>query len=180
MDGLNDYRRVRVADVLSDFRALQHHIAAAPTEPPNIEDYYTEGWAALRQCAIDGHHILECAADTSVPEEEDEAEQEKAELKQILLDSYARRHEAQKIYLRQTAAQSWIVNREAVLQGGRPHQGNLSLLAACDQQLRAELSTITDEIVYDELLLSDQAMGRWTAEDPSLRRVQRWLRARRR
>ncbi|ROT41412.1 hypothetical protein SODALDRAFT_322546 [Sodiomyces alkalinus F11] len=180
MDGLNHRRTVRVADVLSDFRTLQYHIAAAPTEPLNVEDYYTEGWAALRQCAIDGHHILECAADTRVPEADGEAEQEKAELKQILLDSYARRHEAQKIYLRQAAAQRWIENREAILQGGRPHTGNRSLLRACDQQLRAELSMITDEVVYHELQISDQTMGRWTDEDPSLRSVQRWLRARRR
>lgn len=81
---MNDYRRVRVAEVLSDFRTLQYHIAAAPTEPPNVEDYYTEGWAALRQCALDGLHILECGADTSVPEEDGEAEQEKAELKQYV------------------------------------------------------------------------------------------------
>jgi hypothetical protein len=75
-----------VAEILDDFRTLQYYIAAAPTEPPNTDDHYTEGWAALRQCAIDGQHILECAADTSVPTPDGgEEEQRKAELKQYVL-----------------------------------------------------------------------------------------------
>ena len=42
-----------------------------------------------------------------------------------------------------------------------------------------ELSTTTDENIYAELQVQDSAMGRWTAEDPSLRSVLRWLAARR-
>ncbi|KAF6821925.1 hypothetical protein CPLU01_12321 [Colletotrichum plurivorum] len=198
MDGLNEFRVTRVAEVLSDFRTLQYYIAAAPTDPANTEDYYTEGWAALRQCSLDGQHILNCAADTSVPQASGGPhEQEKAELKQsvardgeswtstadqtrrCLLDSFARRHECQKIYLRQAAAQRWVSNRDDVLQGGRPNARTQAHLMACDQQLRAELATITDETIYNELQASDASMGRWTAEDPSLRGVQRWLRARR-
>lgn len=80
---VNDFRTARVAEILDDFRTLQYYIAAVPTEPQDSEDHYTEGWAALRQCAIDGQHILECAADTSVPEPGGgEEEQRKAELKQ--------------------------------------------------------------------------------------------------
>ncbi|CCF47431.1 hypothetical protein CH063_15824 [Colletotrichum higginsianum] len=83
MDGLNMYRTIRVGEVLSDFRTLQYYIAAAPTDPTNMEDYYTEGWAALRQCSLDGQHILDCAADTSVPTVNGgPLEQEKAELNQ--------------------------------------------------------------------------------------------------
>jgi hypothetical protein len=44
---------------------------------------------------------------------------------------------------------------------------------------RQELAAITDEVVYTELQTSDMTMGRWTAEDPSLRAVQRWVRTRR-
>ncbi|KAI1211672.1 uncharacterized protein F4807DRAFT_458567 [Annulohypoxylon truncatum] len=209
MDGLNEYRTARVADILADFRNLQYFIAAAPTDPSNIDDYYTEGWAALRQCAIDGQHILNCAADVTVPQANGgEAEQQRAELKQcveylaksitnavdfpsktrkpltlnpfcrILLDAYSRRHEGQKIYLRQAAAQRWIEYRETILQGQRPKSSHRRQLRACDEQLRGELSRITDEYVYQELQTSDMAMGRWTAEDPSLRSVQRWVRAR--
>ncbi|KAF2967635.1 hypothetical protein GQX73_g5925 [Xylaria multiplex] len=178
MDGLNDYRTARVAEVLSDFRTLQYYIAAAPTDPQHTEDYYTEGWAALRQCALDGQHILNCAADVTVPQARGEEEQAKAELKQVLLDAIARRHEAQKIYLRQAAAQRWIEYREQVLQGHRPSSSNRRQLKACDEQLRSELSQITDESIYQELQASDIGMGRWVAEDPSLRAVQRWVRAR--
>ncbi|KAK3377691.1 hypothetical protein B0H63DRAFT_547284 [Podospora didyma] len=180
-DGLNEYRTSRVAEVLSDFRTLQYYIAAAPVSPADMDDYYTEGWAALRQCAIDGQHILNCAADITVPRTTGgPEEQAKAELKQVHLDAYARRHEGQKIYLRQAAAQRWVEWREQILMGGRPHSGNQSQLRACDQQLRAELATITDETIFQELLASDLNMNRWTDEDPSLRAVQRWVRARRR
>lgn len=55
----------------------------------------------------------------------------------VLLDAYARRHEAQKIYLRQAAAQRWIEYREQVLQGGRPTSRNQSQLRHYDHQLRA-------------------------------------------
>ncbi|KAK1966293.1 hypothetical protein LY78DRAFT_57771 [Colletotrichum sublineola] len=171
---------MRVAEVLSEFQTLQYYIAAAPTEPANMEDYWTEGWAALRQCSLDGQHILNCAADTSVPQVGGGlAEQEKAELKQCLLDAFARRHECQKIYRRQAVAQQWISTRDSILQGERPNSRNGSYLRACDQQLRAALSTITDDAIYNDMQASDSLMGRWTAEDPSLRAVQRWLRARR-
>lgn len=42
-----------------------------------------------------------------------------------------------------------------------------------------ELAQINDEMIYNELKNSDINMGRWTAEDPSLRAVQRWVRSRR-
>ncbi|KAL7814074.1 hypothetical protein V8C26DRAFT_430001 [Trichoderma gracile] len=198
---VNECRTARVAEVLSDFRTLQYYIAAGPVEPENEEDYYTEGWALLRQCTVDGQYILDVAADTRVPAAQGgEEEQAKAELQQwvspdgflttgaeltsrlqrVLLDAYARRHEAQKILLRQAAAQRWIGYREQVLQGQRPHPGNHAQLQALDNQLRAELAAISDEYIYTELLTQDQAQSRWTMEDPSLRRIQRWLQSRRR
>ncbi|KAK4158584.1 hypothetical protein C8A00DRAFT_39301 [Chaetomidium leptoderma] len=179
-DGLNEYRTARVAELLSDFRTLQYYIAAADCNPANMDDYYTEGWAALRQCALDGQHILNCAADVSVPRASGGPdEQAKAELKQVNLDAYGRRHEGQKIYLRQAAAQRWVEWRDQILMGGRPHSGIQPQLEVCDQQLRIELASISDEVVYSELQASDMNMGRWTAEDPSLRAVQRWVRTRR-
>lgn len=80
---MNECRTARVAEILSDFRTLQYYITSAQCDPENPDDYYTDGWAILRQCAIDGHHILECAADTRVPVAQGgEEEQMKAELKQ--------------------------------------------------------------------------------------------------
>lgn len=57
-------------------------------------------------------------------------------LQRILLDAYARRHEGQKILLRQAAAQRWIEYRDQILQGQRPHPGNHAQLQAIDNQLR--------------------------------------------
>lgn len=80
---VNDFRTARVAEVLSDFQSIQYFIAAAPVDPPNMDDYYTEGWATLRQSNMDGQRILNCGADTSVPEANGGAEEQaKAELKQ--------------------------------------------------------------------------------------------------
>ena len=80
---MNDERTARVADLLSDFRNLQFWIAGTPVEPDHPDDYHTEGWAALRQCYIDGQHILNCAADTRVPRASGgPEEQAKAELQQ--------------------------------------------------------------------------------------------------
>lgn len=79
----NKERRARVADLLSDFTQLQQYIAAAPDTPEDMDDYYTEGWKVLRQCSIDGQHILNCGADTTVPRARGgQEEQDKAELQQ--------------------------------------------------------------------------------------------------
>lgn len=80
---VNEFRAARVAEVLNDFRTLQYYIVNAPVDPSNMDDYYTEGYAALRQCAIDGQHILDTGADTAVPlTTGGPDEQDKAELKQ--------------------------------------------------------------------------------------------------
>ena len=55
----------------------------------------------------------------------------------VLLDAYSRRHEAQKIYLRQAAVQNWIGWRESTLNGERPHSGHRAGLEQCDAALRA-------------------------------------------
>lgn len=82
---VNYQRSARVADLLSDFRNLQLYIAEVPVDPENQDDYYTEGWAALRQCSIDGQHILNCAAETRVPRVRGgPEEQDKAELQQYV------------------------------------------------------------------------------------------------
>lgn len=50
----------------------------------------------------------------------------------MLLDAYARRHEGQKIYLRQAAAQRWVGWRESVVNGGCRQE-----MEGMDGQLRA-------------------------------------------
>ncbi|KFY13880.1 hypothetical protein V492_03003 [Pseudogymnoascus sp. VKM F-4246] len=135
---VNDARGTRVADLLSDFRSLQHSIASVSCDPPHPDDFYTEGYAALRQCSVDGQHVLNVAADTRVPTGRGgQAEQEKAELTQVLLDSFSRRHEAQKICMRQSAAMRWVALRDGVLMGMRPDPSHVPALVSCDQALRA-------------------------------------------
>lgn len=83
---VNDFRTIRVAETLGDFQSIQYFIAAAPVDPPNMDDYYTEGWCTLRQCNIDGQHVLNCGADTSVPVTTGGPdEQAKAELRQSVV-----------------------------------------------------------------------------------------------
>lgn len=92
---VNYQRTARVADLLSDFRDLQLYIADMPVDPENQDDYYTEGWAALRQCYIDGQHILNCAAETRVPRVRGgPEEQEKAELQQYVYACSPTGHDA--------------------------------------------------------------------------------------
>jgi hypothetical protein len=80
---VNHYRTTRVAEVLSDFRILQHQIASLPDIPPSDADYYTKGWTVMRQCGADGLHILHCSEDVDVPRVFDaEPEQQKLELAQ--------------------------------------------------------------------------------------------------
>ena len=86
---MNDQRTARVAELLLDFRTLQYWIAAAPADPQDQNDYHTEGWAALRQCSIDGQHILNCAAETRVPRVRGgPEEQAKAELQQYVTNAF--------------------------------------------------------------------------------------------
>lgn len=176
MGDLNEYRIQRVAEVLSDFRDLQHCIAAANITAPCQADYYTAAWTLLRQCSTDGQFILDCAADVSYPVGRNEHEQKKLELQHVLLDAYARRHEAQKIYMRQLAAQRCISARKQVLEAtGGPHPSNHLRLQACNIQLEQEVEQITDEFVYLDMLSGDQSLGRWTVEDPGLYDILNWL-----
>ncbi|OAA57714.1 hypothetical protein ISF_06955 [Cordyceps fumosorosea ARSEF 2679] len=177
MGDLNEFRTHRVADVLSDFCNLQRCIASANTTAPSQADYFSPAWTLLRQCATDGQFILDCSADVSRPVGRTEHEQQKLELQHVLLDAYARRHEAQKIYLRQMAAQRCISDRKHILDssGGRPNPSNQLLLHSCDVQLQQELQQITDEFIYLDMLSGDQNLGRWTAEDPGLYDILNWL-----
>lgn len=80
---VNPQRIARVADLLADFQNLQSYIVAAPNNPPDQDDYYTEGWATLRQCYYDGQHILNAAEEHHAPQARGgPEEQEKAELLQ--------------------------------------------------------------------------------------------------
>ncbi|KAJ2971248.1 hypothetical protein NQ176_g7785 [Zarea fungicola] len=179
MGDLNEHRIARIAEVLADFRNLQHTIAATNISAPSQTEHFTPAWTLLRQCATDGQYILDRAADLSFPVGQNDQEQRTLELLEVLLDAYARRHEAQKIYMRQIAAQRCILARKQVLDAtGSPNASNEQQLYACDVQMQQELQQITDEYVYVDLLSNDQSLGRWTAEDPGLYDIISWLHTR--
>src|SRR4051812_3186277 len=73
-----------------------------------------------------------------------------------MLDAYSRRHEAQKIYLRQQAAQRWIGWRDSVLQGQKPHQGHTAQLGQCDSALRV-VSSKLERMIQDQPLITSRS-----------------------
>lgn len=158
---VNEHRIARIAEVLADFRNLQHTIAATNISAPSQTEHFTPAWTLLRQCATDGQYILDRAADLSFPVGQNDQEQRTLELLEcvptllhtcqsqngqligfiivfrVLLDAYARRHEAQKIYMRQIAAQRCILARKQVLDAtGSPNASNEQQLYACDVQMQ--------------------------------------------
>jgi len=137
MDQLNDYRATRISEVFSDFISLQHLIASAPIEPSPSETCYPKGWLVLRQSLLDGRHVLECAADTTVPSEQNKEDLKRVELRRILLDAYSRRHIALKIYMRQVRAQNWMAHWQRGLHEGSAKQFVQSELQAFDDQFQS-------------------------------------------
>jgi len=53
----NHARAMRVAEVVSDYRNLQHYIAQINARP-NAEEFYLEGYALIRACVADAQAVL--------------------------------------------------------------------------------------------------------------------------
>ncbi|KAF2458791.1 hypothetical protein BDY21DRAFT_211891 [Lineolata rhizophorae] len=173
-DGLNDARALRVAEIMTDFRNLQHYIAAIRASP-TAEEYYLEGYTILRACVAEAQALL---AAPPFPETGSggggtgDGEAEKRQLRSVIYDASIRRFQCQRAYLRATAAMRWINSRAAVLHGDRPSSAHAAQLAQVDQSLRTELASITDERVHYSLYNQDATEGKWTAEDPPLEAIQ--------
>ncbi|KZF19035.1 hypothetical protein L228DRAFT_251593 [Xylona heveae TC161] len=175
-DGLNDTRAMRVAEIMNEFRVLQLRIAQIKVYPTAAE-YQEEGYVILRQCSSEGQSLLSAPFSAAAGSGSGgSGEQEKAQLRRIIVDASARRFKAQKIYLRATAAMRWINSRNAVLQGQKPHAGHAASLRAIDATLRAELNGISDERVLTDIRSADHQNGRWIQEDPPLQSILAWLR----
>ncbi len=56
---------MRVAEIMNDFRSLQHYIAQIKANP-SPEEYYEEGYAILRQCAADAQAVLAAHYDSGL------------------------------------------------------------------------------------------------------------------
>ncbi|KAI9800684.1 MAG: hypothetical protein M1825_004006 [Sarcosagium campestre] len=173
-DGLNDHRAIRVAEVMNAFRSLQHYIIQAKVDPQWPEDYHEQGYAILRQC-IEQAQILLAVNFNFAPTQGGSQEQEKMQLKRVLLDAHTRRFQAQKIYSRAMAARKWAISRHALLQGQKSHAGHVPALRALDRNLQADLSRVTDEAVHAEVRAVDVRAGRWVAEDATLNDIRQWM-----
>lgn len=156
----NERRAIRVAELMNDYRTLQHYIVQVQATPSN-GDYNEEGYSILRQCSNDAQALLS-ATFTDMQSGGAGLEGEKGQLqgylsppldadctpfvamltggvssKRIMIDASVRRFLAQRIYLRATAATRWASSRAAILQGHKAHAGHALALQQVDNQLRA-------------------------------------------
>lgn len=176
-DGFNHARAMRVAEIMSDFRTLHRHIASVRlTYAP--EDHNLEGFVVMRQCVAEAQSVLNQPFSSSAVHPRGDEEQEKSQLRQILMDASLRRFKVQKIYMRASAAQRWITARNAILKGQRPQIHHMAALQQITRTLRSELGSITDARVELTLRSSDAAQNKWLAEDPSLAVISQMLRPR--
>ncbi|KAF2197391.1 hypothetical protein GQ43DRAFT_451735 [Delitschia confertaspora ATCC 74209] len=170
-DGLNDARAIRVAEIMTDFRNLQYYLSQLSASP-TAEEYYLEGYALLRQCTDEARQILAAPfAGSTASSPSGNPEQEKVQLRRIIVDAAVRRFRCQRAYLRAHAGQRWMNSRNSILRGQKPNASHFSALAAADNALRMELLAITDEHVNNTLRSQDAAQGKWLAEDPSLAQI---------
>ena len=70
---------MRVAEIVQDFRALQHQISQVQAVPLPV-DYNSHGYALLQQCIAEGHTTLHAEFRSSPSSPDGDPEQEKQAL----------------------------------------------------------------------------------------------------
>ncbi|KAI4766019.1 hypothetical protein E4T52_00331 [Aureobasidium sp. EXF-3400] len=175
---VNEARAMRIAEILSDFRHLQHYIANIRANP-SAEDYYEEGYCVLRQCAEEAHALLAQPYDCQGPEPDGDCEQEKAQLQRVMLDASVRRFKIQQTYLKASAALRWVNSRNAILGANRPQTIHTPALQQITNTMRAELASVTPARVELALRSQDSIQGKWLAEDPTWSTMEESIRSRR-
>lgn len=149
---------MRIAEIISDYRNIQTHIANMRTSP-SAEEYHEECHTILRQSVAAAQTLLAHPFQPPSPGakgSDDEAI--KSQLRQyispifqqasaladsqltpacrVIFDAAIRRFRAQKIYLQATAALRGVSNRSRVLQGQRPTAAHGPALQRISNQLR--------------------------------------------
>lgn len=173
-DGLNDARAIRVAEIITDYRNLQHYLNQLQATP-TAEEYYLEGYSLLRECSAEARTVLATPFATTSGTPGGDPEREKQQLKAIITDAAVRRFQCQRAYLRAHAGLRWMNSRNSILRGQKPNASHLSALQATDNNLRMELLAISDAHVDNTLRSQDIAQGKWLGEDPSLAQIQQCL-----
>ncbi|PNS19075.1 hypothetical protein CAC42_1811 [Sphaceloma murrayae] len=166
-DGLNQIRAMRVAEIMQDFRNAQTYMAGIRLQVPR-QDANLEGYLVLRQCLSEAQQLTNQPYTATSSNPRGDAEREKAQLRQIIMDASLRRFKAQKLFMRVVACQRWIAARNALLKGGIARAEHTRALAQITHAFRTEMGTITDARVEHTLRAADTAQGKWLAEDPSL------------
>ncbi|KAF2006035.1 hypothetical protein P154DRAFT_570765 [Amniculicola lignicola CBS 123094] len=166
---VNDARAMRVAEIMTDFRNLQYYLSQLRATP-TAEEYYLEGYSLLRQCQAEAQAILDQPFSAGTTSPGGDAEQEKAQLRAIIVDSAVRRFQCQRAYLRAHAGLRWQNSRNSILRGQKPNASHLALLQQADSQLR-----MAHAHVDGTLRNADATQGKWLAEDPSLTYIQQIL-----
>ncbi|KAF1917743.1 hypothetical protein BDU57DRAFT_175919 [Ampelomyces quisqualis] len=170
-DGLNDARAMRVAEIMTDFRNLLHHLVQLRATP-TAEEYYLDGYSLLRQCSSEAQAILQTPFSGSSGASSGDPEQERQQLKAIITDAAVRRFRCQRAYLLANAALRWVNARNSILRGQKPNASHLGAFQQADATLRTERLALTDAYVENTLRTQDAAQGKWLNEDPSLAQIQ--------
>jgi hypothetical protein len=71
---------MRVAEIMTDFRNLQHYLVQLRASP-TAEEYYLEGYSLLRQCTTEAQTILQTPFSGSSGAMTGDPEQERMQLK---------------------------------------------------------------------------------------------------
>ncbi|KAK8190191.1 hypothetical protein HDK77DRAFT_244703 [Phyllosticta capitalensis] len=172
-DGLNHIRAVRIAEIMNDFRRLQHQIAEITSCQP-LQQSNIEACTILQQCAIEARNVL-VAPSCNTTDMESNLELEKKQLRAIICDASIRRFKCQQIYLRASATRRWVMSRDKLLGNQKARGCQVQKLQAIDREVKAELESITDDYVDYCLRAEDLLQGKWLDEDPDLATIQHYI-----
>lgn len=77
---VNDARAMRIAEIMTDFRNLQHYLSQLRATP-TAEEYYLEGYSLLRSCSSEAQTILQTPFSANTGTSPTDPEREKQQLK---------------------------------------------------------------------------------------------------
>lgn len=182
-DGKNEARTLRILEILADYRALQSHIngfiTRADAQPSTEAEGRLPGYTLMRQVASEAEPVLSTYYEEEAKLPTSDTEQQKIQLRRLVLDVSVRRFQVYKLYLRAAAGMRWIVHRRLVLgQTLNPNIQNTAF-AFIETRLWQDLQGITDAVVMSELRAADQRKDYWLDEDPDLALVLAWIRRQR-
>lgn len=80
---VNQARAMRIAEIMDDFRSIQHAIANLRATPSS-EEYNAEGYQLLRQCIAEAQAVLAMPYNGSAVQTRGNVEQEKTQLRQCV------------------------------------------------------------------------------------------------